>query len=476
MVTRAFIVTTVALALMCGRAHAQYALFTRETDTIQIAGRVILGGQATYEARVLPTSNVLGKIYNEWHSGQDDKQLRVSKTGISAYAFPINNPVFFDVPATLSGYAFQHVAYVYDGAEERIYLDGVRIATRPGSGSVGNWADVATSVGALFRDGYAHPAFLGYMDTLRVSNVARYSGASFVPPPGDLSSDANTMLLYNFNEKPGSATITDSSGEGHTGTPGVGFTGATSPRFGVSALLVQNQTDRRIAVLLMAGASVVSSKTVTPTLPVNWRFAALADFDNDGQNDIVAQNTQTRAISILFLAGTSIRASVPVNPTLPPGWSVMAAADVSLDDKPDIIVQNASTQQIAALHMDGAVMLRSKSFSQSLAPNWSIVGAADFNDDGWNDLAVQNSSTRQIAIVTLLGQTVTGSSSVSPTLPEGWTVGAVGDYDGNGLPDLVVQNGVSGRISVLAIVNRKIVSSTSVTPAPPLVWKLVGPK
>jgi hypothetical protein len=70
---------------------------------------------------------------------------------------------------------------------------------------------------------------LGDIDALRVSSTARYTGSSFSPPVGDFSSDASTLLLYNFNDPPGSMTVTDSGPNGWTGTLGVGFAGATSP-------------------------------------------------------------------------------------------------------------------------------------------------------------------------------------------------------------------------------------------------------
>jgi hypothetical protein len=67
-----------------------------------------------------------------------------------------------------------------------------------------------------------------------VSDVARYSGASFAPPTGDLPSDANTLLLYHFDEAPGSTTVADSGPLGRTGTLGQGFAKATSPEPGAS--------------------------------------------------------------------------------------------------------------------------------------------------------------------------------------------------------------------------------------------------
>ena len=39
----------------------------------------------------------------------------------------------------------------------------------------------------IFRDGSIRPSFIGYLDSLRVSSIARYSGPSFTAPVGDLT-------------------------------------------------------------------------------------------------------------------------------------------------------------------------------------------------------------------------------------------------------------------------------------------------
>ena len=225
------------LCLPAMSGHAQYALFSRSTDTISVAGHTTLGNAATYEARVLLLSiSGNGIVFNEWQGGQDDKLFGATQRGVGAYSYPVNYKFpdnDFHTSYDVSDGAFHHIAYVYDGTQERLYLDGALIASRAASGGVGTGnGTITTNVGAIFRDGFIVGSFRGYIDTLRISNVARYSGASFVAPTQDLTSDGNTQLLYNFNEAAGSATITDLSGNGHTGTLGTGFTGATSPILG----------------------------------------------------------------------------------------------------------------------------------------------------------------------------------------------------------------------------------------------------
>jgi hypothetical protein len=211
------------------------ALFDSPTDVIQVGGHTLLGSFVTIEARILfsSSSTPAGMIFDEWSWDREAKAMGVSPTSVDAIVFPIDEQSgFLHGHRTLSPGTWHHVAFVYDGTEERVYADGQKLASRAASGLIGNDDANPPYVGASNRPGYSFwSSFQGYMDTLRISDVARYSGNTFIAPSGKLSSDANTQLLYNFDEMPGSTTITDLSGHGLNGTLGVGFTGATSPEF-----------------------------------------------------------------------------------------------------------------------------------------------------------------------------------------------------------------------------------------------------
>ena len=214
-------------------ANASYILFDQSTDTIDVTGQITIGTSITYEARILFTDdyNGIGKIFNEWTNAREDKRLYAGPQGFGGYNYPTapsGTPIYSNSPLTINN--SHHIAYVYDGSEERLYLDGQLKESRTASGNVGDGSGHA-HIGAIFRDGKINSGFIGYMDTLRISDTARYSTSSFLPAGGDLSSDANTLLLYNFTELSGSSTVLDLSGNGHDGTLAVGFSGATSPTF-----------------------------------------------------------------------------------------------------------------------------------------------------------------------------------------------------------------------------------------------------
>lgn len=225
-------------------ANAEYVQFANSTDTISVTGNTVLGDQATYEAIVLldsmsyPGDYVdtagppapIGNIFTAWQGDYEDERFGIGNGGtVSAYSYPLN----FENPMTAGNLitgVWYDLAYVYNGSQERIYVDGSLIGSRSASGDIGIGLSNILSIGAMFRDGGIAPSFLGDIESLRISDVARYSGDSYTASMSDFTDDSSTLLLYDFDQvSPGATSITDLSGNGHDGTFGVGFAGATSP-------------------------------------------------------------------------------------------------------------------------------------------------------------------------------------------------------------------------------------------------------
>ena len=217
------------------------------------------------------TGYAAGRIFSEWTNAQEDKQLIIGPNTVAAYVFPTIGAL--DGTNTVALDVWHHVAFVADGSEQRIYLDGVLLASRLANPSIGNGSGVGF-VGAIFRDGVIAPPFVGYLDSLRVSRVARYSGAYFTPTLGDSTTDADTLLLYNFSEAPGSTTVADESPLGRTGTLGVGFGGATSPSFVTNSSGVSLSIDHAGPEVLVSWPLAATSHflefATNLTAPIQW--------------------------------------------------------------------------------------------------------------------------------------------------------------------------------------------------------------
>jgi len=102
--------------------------------------------------------------------------------------------------------AWHHCAVVRDNGTIRIFVDGTQETTRANSG---NLIDIS---GVLEFGTYSgSKGFTGYLDEIRISNIARYT-ANFTPPTAVFSDDEHTRLLIHSDSTDGNTTFTDSSG------------------------------------------------------------------------------------------------------------------------------------------------------------------------------------------------------------------------------------------------------------------------
>jgi hypothetical protein len=179
-----------------------------------------------------------GFIFDEWTNGQEDKRLWVGPVQIAGGSYPQSvdsapkGIIFAQISP--SPEEWHHLAFVTDEASDRLYLDGRLVAAMNRETSIQNGSGEAR-IGAILRsDGSTSgltisSAFIGFVDYVRISKVARYFGPRFQPPVGDLSSDGNTLLLYNFNDAPEDIAVIDESPAKRHGTLGASFDGATRP-------------------------------------------------------------------------------------------------------------------------------------------------------------------------------------------------------------------------------------------------------
>ena len=102
--------------------------------------------------------------------------------------------------------AWHHCAVVRDNGTIRIFVDGTQETT---SADKGNFIDVS----GVFEIGTysGSKAFTGYLDEIRISNIARYT-SNFTPTTSIFSDDENTRLLIHSDSTDGNTSFSDSSG------------------------------------------------------------------------------------------------------------------------------------------------------------------------------------------------------------------------------------------------------------------------
>jgi len=242
--------------------------FQRLTDTIRLNSPTTLATAATLEARILYTPTYHGgqDLYREWVDSVEDKHLALTPTGLAVELHNVGPTL--STPTTISLNTWHHIAAVYDGASVSLYVDGVRVATESASGSIANGSALPILGGGQYETPTA-VGFIGYVDWFRMSNTARYSGASFTTPSSQPPNDSNTVLLFYFDEASGSTTAADQSSNHNNGTLGVGASGATAPVFTSDPLATTSVPTLAGSMLICLASALV----ITGGVVVRRRFA-----------------------------------------------------------------------------------------------------------------------------------------------------------------------------------------------------------
>jgi hypothetical protein len=231
----------------------------------------------------------------------------------------------------------------------------------------------------------------------------------------------------------------------------------------------------------------------TPVSPTN-RVAGVDDFNADSRNDLAFWDTATGAVEFWLMDGVNRQgAPVPLTgaPTLAINWKLSATADFNHDGKPDIVWRNFTSQKIVIWTMNGTTKVGNiiPTPDQAVDPNWEIVAALDLNADGNTDFLWYNYSSGKIVYWWMDASVVRITGNFTNPANAGdfnWKVLAGGDYGvGPGgvanSNDIVWRNETSGNFVVwyMDTAGNRTWGTFTAPPAPsgtPTDWIIVGPR
>jgi hypothetical protein len=171
----------------------------------------------------------------------------------------------------------------------------------------------------------------------------------------------------------------------------------------------------------------------------NFNHIAVADFNGDGQPDLITADVLGFALLLGNKDGT-FRSGFTYN--MPSGdfLSTLAVGDFNRDGKQDLVITAANEVWIFLGNGDGTFQNPRTYFAGSGA---SFVVAGDFNGDGVPDLAVLCPLYNEVSVLTGRGD---GSFGPPVIFPVGFSPNsaAVGDFNGDGKLDLAVADGGFG--------------------------------
>jgi hypothetical protein len=136
----------------------------------------------------------------------------------------------------------------------------------------------------------------------------------------------------------------------------------------------------QISAWLMDGTTRRDGRLLSPSgvADTDWRIVGVADFNRDGQSDLLWQHQSSGLISVWYMNGLSMFDGELLSPdqVADTDLKIRAVGDVNGDERPDLVWQNQATGALSAWLMND----RQRVSEVLLSPdhvtdtNWRIVG------------------------------------------------------------------------------------------------------
>ncbi len=223
---------------------------------------------------------------------------------------------------------------------------------------------------------------------------------------------------------------------------------------GIPDLVMQDTSTRAVSARLLDidGSIAVSNPIVTS--PASWRIGAIGPFDaSTGFESIVLQNTVDRRVVAWLLGGVDGTSYVNWTPLTrnggdllaSPGWAIQGSADFDGDGDADLLVRNESTGRLVIWEMNGLEYVDYHFVYSANTPLvWRVAGV--FARDGESAIVLQNQSNGQVIRWNLIGfnydswDPFTRADTGAPLVaPSGWKVVGVRAFPGDNAPSMIVQ-------------------------------------
>jgi hypothetical protein len=287
------------------------------------------------------------------------------------------------------------------------------------------------------------------------NTFTRYAagGGTFGASAGDVDGDGDGDIAF-ANQKPDTITVVRNNGDGtfeHNPAYNIGGFSPGSLVLGDFdtddtldvATTAINQFDQ-ISVMRGLGNGVFTEGTAWS---LNTRQDAIeqADFDNDGDIDLVTANGITGTIAVLRNTGSAVFDDVDYY-SVPEPVSI-TTADFTGDDFTDVVTVNGTSGELTLTVNNGAGQLFTDIALPFDTPVVMVV-SADFNADGMQDLAVSSEVESRVSVLVNDGE---GNFALADevVVANGPTNIAVADIDGIAGPDLISYSPSSETITVL---------------------------
>ena len=221
----------------------------------------------------------------------------------------------------------------------------------------------------------------------------------------------NTAWLMDGTNYAGYASVFASNGYQPVATADFNKDGKTD-------LVVNNPTNNFNSVWFMDGTNYLNG-TGLPTAP-GWKIKGAADFNGDGNTDLLLNNTTTNWNTVWFLGGANGGNYTGFgNLPVANGWNITGVADFNSDGNIDLLLNNPTQGWNSVWFLNDTTYIGFANLPS--AAGWQSLGTGDFNNDGQADILLNNLNSNWNTIWLMNGTNYAGYANL-PTAPAGWQI------------------------------------------------------
>jgi hypothetical protein len=188
---------------------------------------------------------------------------------------------------------------------------------------------------------------------------------------------------------------------------------------GTNDVLWHHQTTGALYAWLMNGTAQSSGTYLTPgSVNLVWQVQGLADLNGDGKLDILWRHRSTGQLYAWMMSGFAESSGTFLTPSAvaSAAWQIRGLADFNADGQADILWHHQTTGQAYVWFMNGTTQSSGAFLTPSAVANtaWKVVQVDDFNADGKPDVLWRNRSTGALYLWFMNGTAQASGAFLTP--------------------------------------------------------------
>ncbi len=241
---------------------------------------------------------------------------------------------------------------------------------------------------------------------------------------------------------------------------------------GQSDIVWRHATRGNVWVWLMNSVIMLSQTNVGTVADLGWQIRGLGDFNGDGKTDLLWRHQTDGSVFLWEMNGAAVTAGINVG-WAEPEYSIAGVGDFDGDGKADILWRNPTTGDLWIWLMDGATV-RSKNFIDRVDPAYQVAGVGDFDGDGKSDIVWWHSTRGEVWIWLMAGTTVRSRSFIASVPDTRYHIVGVGDYNGDGRADLLWNHATRGEIWLWPMAGTTLLGENYVATVPDVGYRIAS--